>query len=173
MQQSSIITKVISPSEVSINVSEALNFVKDERFGATDIFIGSVRSCNRNREVIAVEYDIFKPLALRKFEEIADAVMAQYGPLLKIYLAHAYGKLQVGDIAVVVAVGSKHRHEAFVACREVIEAVKHRSPIWKREFYVDGETEWSEGCSLCTDNEIAAPSMVSTSCDPPAIGDER
>lgn len=162
MSQSSITTKVVCHAETAIDVSEALSFVKDERFGATDVFIGSVRSCNQGREVVSVEYDIFKPLALCKFEEIVDAVMAQYGPLLKVYLAHAYGKLHVGEIAVVVAVGSQHRHEAFAACREVIDAVKHRSPIWKREFYVDGNTEWSEGCSLCTDSEAVATASISS-----------
>ena len=74
---------------------------------------------------------------------------------LKVYVAHAKGRLAVGDIAVVVAAGTPHRDEAFRACRAVIEAVKHTSPIWKQEHYVDGSSEWSEGCSLCGSDESA------------------
>jgi len=64
-------------------------------------------------------------------------------------IAHARGRLGIGDIAVVVAAGSKHRDEAFRACRMAIEAVKHTSPIWKQEHFSDGDSVWSEGCSLC------------------------
>jgi molybdopterin synthase catalytic subunit len=68
---------------------------------------------------------------------------------LKLFIAHARGRLAVGDLAVVIAAGTPHRDEAFRACRQVIEAVKHTSPIWKQEHYADGDSVWSEGCSLC------------------------
>ena len=84
--------------------------------------------------------------------QVARDAFADVTPELRIYVAHAKGELAVGDIAVVVAAGSRHRDEAFRACRAVIEGVKHRAPIWKQEHYVDGRSEWSEGCSLCGDS---------------------
>jgi molybdopterin synthase catalytic subunit len=78
---------------------------------------------------------------------------------VKLYIAHAKGHLGIGDLAVVIAAGTPHRDEAFRACRLAIEAVKHEAPIWKQEHYVDGDSAWSEGCSLCEehrDAELAA-----------------
>ena len=122
-----------------------------DRFGQA-LFVGRVRRHNHGRDVVAVEYDLFEPLVRTTFEAIAREAMADITPELRIYVAHARGRLEVGDTAVVVAAGSRHRDEAFRACRAVIEGVKHRAPIWKQEHYVDGRSEWSEGCSLCGDH---------------------
>ena len=73
----------------------------------------------------------------------------EIGPHLRLHVSHAHGRLGIGDLAVVVAAGTPHRDEAFRACRKVIEIVKHESPIWKKEHYSGGDSEWSEGCSLC------------------------
>ena len=108
-----------------------------------------MRRHNHGRDVVAVEYDLFEPLVRTTFETIANGAIAEITPELRIYVAHAHGRLDVGDTAVVVAAGSRHRDEAFRACRAVIEGVKHRAPIWKREHYTDGSSEWSEGCALC------------------------
>jgi molybdopterin synthase catalytic subunit len=104
---------------------------------------------NQGRDVLGVSYDMFEPLALTVFAQAADEADAACGPRMKIYIAHAKGRLAVGDLAVVVAVGTPHRDEAFRACRSIIETVKHRAPIWKQEHYKDGDSVWSEGCSLC------------------------
>lgn len=127
----------------------ALEFVSDDAFGGITQFIGRVRTSSHGREVLGIDYDLFAPLALAVFERAALDAAAQYGPAIKVHVSHACGALRTGDIAVVVAVGTPHRDEAFRACRDVIEAVKHQAPIWKREHFVDGSTAWSEGCSLC------------------------
>ncbi|QIL20323.1 molybdenum cofactor biosynthesis protein MoaE [Thermomonas sp. HDW16] len=127
----------------------AIEFVSDNAFGGIDIFIGRVRAASHGRECVAVHYDMFDPLALNVFRETADAAIARFGPNAKCYVAHAKGKLAVGDLAVVIAFATPHRDEAFRGCREVIEAVKHQAPIWKQEHFIDGHSEWSEGCSLC------------------------
>src|SRR5699024_1022476 len=96
-----------------------------------------------------ITYDLFEPLTLRIFKTIGEQALADVGDPLRLYIAHARGHLDVGDPAVVVAAGTPHRDEAFRACRLAIEAVKHDAPIWKQEHYIDGDSGWSEGCSLC------------------------
>lgn len=133
----------------------ALDFVADPRFGGVAIFIGRVREHNLGRSVTGVSYDLFKPLALKTFADIAVTIRNDIDDPLKLYIAHACGRLGIGDVAVVVAAGTPHRDEAFRACRAAIEAVKHESPIWKQEHYTDGDSAWSEGCSLCEEHRDA------------------
>lgn len=128
----------------------ALEFVSSPGLGGIAMFVGRVRDFNHGRVVTGVSYDMYDALALKGFEEIAARCADDFGPKIRLYLAHAKGRLGVGDTAVVVAAGTPHRDEAFRACRQAIEAIKHTSPIWKQEHYADGDSVWSEGCSLCT-----------------------
>ncbi|MFA5684336.1 MAG: molybdenum cofactor biosynthesis protein MoaE [Lysobacteraceae bacterium] len=141
--------EVVDAALGKLDPAAAIEFVSDPAFGGIDVFIGRVRDFNHGRVVSGISYDLFEPLALAGFATIAERVQAEFGPQLKLYIAHAKGRLAVGDLAVVIAAGTPHRDEAFRACRQVIEAVKHTSPIWKQEHYVDGDSVWSEGCSLC------------------------
>lgn len=140
----------------ALDPAEAIDFVSDPAFGGVDVFIGRVRDFNQGRSVVGITYDMFDALALNGFRRIMDEAAVAFGPKIKLYVAHAKGRLAIGDVAVVVAAGTPHRDEAFHACRQVIEAVKHTSPIWKKEHYVDGDSAWSEGCSLC-DSGRAGP----------------
>lgn len=140
---------VVEAAAARIDPLAALEFVADPDFGGFTMFVGRVRQFNRGRAVTGISYDVFDALAQVRFGEMIEQTQAAFGPRIKIYLAHAKGRLHVGDVAVVVAVGTPHRDEAFRACRQLIEAVKHGSPIWKQEHYEDGSSEWSEGCSLC------------------------
>lgn len=142
--------KVVERADAALDPAEAIAFVSDPGFGGIDVFIGKVRDLNQGRAVQGISYDLFVPLVLTGFQQLAAEVEAEFGPRLKLYVAHAKGRLAVGEVAVVVAAGSPHRDEAFRACRAMIEAVKHRSPIWKQEHYVDGDSVWSEGCALCS-----------------------
>ena len=140
---------------------EGIDAVADPGFGGIDVFVGKVRDLNQGRVVQGITYDLFEPLVLAGFEDFAVEVAATFGPRVKLYVAHAAGRLGVGDVAVVVAAGAPHRDEAFRACRALIEAVKHRSAIWKQEHYEDGDSVWSEGCSLChADDAAPSPSSV-------------
>lgn len=140
---------VLDITKGKLNPAVALEYVSDPGFGGVALFVGRVRDLNLGRCVLAVSYDVFEPLALTVFAQAAAAAERESGPRLKVYVAHAKGRLAVGDLAVLVAVATPHRDEAFRGCRSVIEAVKHRAPIWKREHYTDGDSVWSEGCSLC------------------------
>lgn len=140
---------VVDIADGRLEPAAAIDFVSDDAHGGIDVFIGRVRASSHGRDCTGIHYDMFAPLALTVFRDTAAAAVARFGPQAKCYVAHAKGKLAVGDLAVVIAFGSPHRDEAFRGCREVIEAVKHRAPIWKQEHFIDGHSEWSEGCSLC------------------------
>ncbi len=133
----------------TLDPSAALDFVSDPAFGGIAMFVGRIRDLNQGRRVTGISYDLYRPLALARFAEIAEQAQRDIGSPLKLYIAHAIGRLAVGDIAVVIAAGTPHRDEAFRACRAAIEAVKHSTPIWKQEHFEDGDSIWSEGCSLC------------------------
>ena len=149
MDPQPIATFVIDIAERLLDAGEALAFVTDDAFGGQCMFVGRVRHTSHGRQCVAVHYDMFDPLALVTFREAAEAAIAKYGASMKVYVAHAKRKLAVGDLAVVIAAASSHRDEAFRACRDEIEQVKHKAPIWKQEHFTDGSSEWSDGCSLC------------------------
>lgn len=150
MGEANFHARIIDQSRERIDPAAALDFVSDPAFGGIALFVGRVRDFNQGQVVTGISYDLFDALALNGFERIMAEAMQSFGPKLRLYVAHAKGRLGIGDIAVVVAAGTPHRDEAFRACRQVIEAVKHTSPIWKQEHYLDGSSEWSEGCTLCT-----------------------
>jgi molybdopterin synthase catalytic subunit len=152
---SDIYTAVVDISHAPLDPAAALDFVSDPRFGGIAAFIGRVRQHNLGRVVTGISYDLFEPLALRTFQDIGERAREEVGGPLKLYIAHAKGHLRIGDFAVVIAAATPHRDEAFRACRLAIEAVKHKAPIWKQEHYVDGDSAWSEGCSLCEEHREA------------------
>lgn len=139
----------------ALDVAAALEFVGDPRFGGIACFVGRVREHNLGCIVTGISYDLFQPLALRMFQSIGARARVEVAAPLKLWIAHAQGQLGIGDIAVVIAAGTPHRDEAFRACRLAIEAVKHEAPIWKQEHYIDGDSAWSEGCSLCEEQREA------------------
>ena len=120
---------VVDRAERAISIADAMEFVADDRFGATDLFVGYVRCINQGRSVNGISYDMFDPLVLVKFREAADTAAREAGVACKISVAHAKGRLNVGDVAVVVAVGTGHRAAAFQICRAVIKpsSTMHRS----------------------------------------------
>lgn len=140
-----------------LDPAAALEFVSDPGFGGVTMFVGRVRDANRGRDVTGISYSLFEPLVLKVFERACREAAEAFGPRLRLHVSHAHGRLGIGELAVVVAAGTPHRDEAFRACRQVIETVKHQSPIWKKEHYGDGDSEWSEGCALCVSPEAPPP----------------
>lgn len=118
--------------------------------GAAALFIGRVRDLNQGREVRAVSYDLHSALCHNTFQAICFEACERWGEGLRLWLAHRYGRLPVGQASVIAAASSPHRDEAFHACRYVIEQMKHRAPIWKQEHYRDGDSEWVQGHALCS-----------------------
>ncbi len=136
-------------STAPLSVEAALRFVSAPGNGAVTSFIGQVRDLNQGRAVRGVSYDVYDALALRGFEQLAAEARERWGGGLCLWLEHFKGRLEVGGVSIVIAVGSPHRDEGFQACRYLIEEIKHRSPIWKQEHYHDGDSAWVQGHALC------------------------
>ncbi len=132
-----------------IQVAEAFAFVADKRNGAISSFVGMIRDYNLGQAVSAVSYDVHKELALHTFNEICAEIATQWEQEMRIYVTHYQGRLEVGEISIMIAISAPHRNEAFQACRYMIEAIKHRFPIWKQEHYLNGDSEWVKGHALC------------------------
>jgi molybdopterin synthase catalytic subunit/molybdopterin converting factor small subunit len=114
--------------------------VADDRAGAIATFQGTVRSQSRGRSVIALEYEAYSGMAEQVMAEIADEVKARY-ELCRVAVTHRIGRVEIGETSVAIAVSAPHRHDALAACRDVIDALKERVPLWKKELYEGGE-EW-------------------------------
>jgi adenylyltransferase/sulfurtransferase len=115
--------------------------LRDRASGAFTSFEGRVRDHNDGRKVDGLDYEMFEPLALSEGEAILREAAERFG-VNGIHAVHRHGTLAIGDCAVWVGVVAAHRDEAFKACRYVIDALKHRLPIWKKEHYLDGTAEW-------------------------------
>lgn len=139
--------KTILSQEI-LSITDAANFVNSSQNGALNMFIGRVRNNNLGREVLAVSYDAFAPLCEKVFRDIALEAIEKFDKNLKIFISHHKGKLLIGGISVVIAIGSPHRDASFHACRYIIEELKKRAPIWKKEHYIDGDDDWLSGHEL-------------------------
>ena len=104
-------------------------------------FEGWVRETNEGRAVSSLDYEAYAELALAEGERIIDEAIARYG-VADARCMHRVGRLAVGDTAVWIGVVSPHRDEAFRACRYIIDQIKQRLPIWKKEHYLEGESSW-------------------------------
>lgn len=133
----------------SIDPSDVFSLIKEESHGAQNFFFGAVRERNAGRDVVAVSYDAAIPLAEQVLDEITQEALTAWGSTLQICVLHRVGKLKVGELSVAIGVSSMHRDEAYKASRFIIEQIKIRAPIWKKEYYSDGETEWLKGHALC------------------------
>ncbi len=109
--------------------------------GAAVVFEGWVRDHNEGRAVRGLDYEVLKPLAVREATKIMAEAAEKFG-VTDIHAVHREGSLAVGDCAVWVGVAAPHRGEAFTACRYVIDEIKHRLPIWKKEHYLEGDSAW-------------------------------
>ena len=140
--------KLVETKNSKILLENAKNFIFSEYNGAESIFIGRVRNENNNKKVKAVTYEAHDQAVLNSFEAICVKAVQEFDKEAKIFLEHAKGYVPVGEISILIAVGSGHRDEAFKICRYILEEIKHQSPIWKKEHYVEGKEEWLPGYSL-------------------------
>ena len=111
--------------------------------GAVALFLGTVRDHNVGRRVLHLEYQAYAPMAEREMATIEAEARRRF-PVSDMALIHRTGRLEIGEISVAVAVATAHRHDAFEACRYVIDELKKRVPIWKKEFFEGGDV-WIEG----------------------------
>lgn len=123
--------------EAPLSVADATAAVSGPHVGGIDLFLGAVRDHNDGRAVTRLEYHAYVSMAEKEMRRIAEEIEREL-PGVKLAALHRIGSLAVGDLAVVCAAGAVHRGEAFQACRALIDRIKHRVPIWKREHGPDG-----------------------------------
>jgi molybdopterin synthase catalytic subunit len=116
-----------------------------EAAGASVTFFGKIRNNPLGRRVESVEYEAFEPLAEKTIGALIEEAIGRW-QVQHVYVRHRTGTLKVGDIAVAIIVLGRHREETYQASRFLIDAIKHRVPIWKKEFFEDGTSEWGQ-CS--------------------------
>ena len=124
--------------ETPLSVSTCVDFVGDDGTGGLVTFIGTVRNNTKGRPVVRLEFEAYVPMAVSEMRKIAEAAAEQW-PVKKIAVHHRVGHLDIGDIAVVIAVSTPHRKAAFAACAYAIDTLKETVPIWKKEIFEDGE----------------------------------
>ncbi|HEX5436883.1 MAG TPA: molybdenum cofactor biosynthesis protein MoaE [Gemmatimonadaceae bacterium] len=144
--RTTIVDRPIDPAVLLAEVADARN-------GAAILFLGTVRNVNDGRAVTGIEYSAYREMAERELAAIAQEAAERFGTR-DIVVEHRLGALALGEVSVAIAVAHSHRAAGYDASRYVIEELKRRVPIWKREAYVDGTREWVD--------PTAQPSVMSS-----------
>jgi molybdopterin synthase catalytic subunit len=127
-------------SAESLSLDAVVDEVRDDGAGAIATFVGTTRVESRGRTVLHLDYEAFEEMAENVMAEIADELTTRYD-LCAIAIHHRTGRVDIGEASVVIAVSAPHRQDALAACRDAIDTLKERVPLWKKEFYEGGE-EW-------------------------------
>ena len=145
--RTAIVERAIDPPALLGEVTRPVN-------GATVLFLGTVRDLNLGTKVTALDYKAYGPMAERELADIASEAGDRWNTR-DVVVEHRIGALALGDVSVAIAVAHPHRDEAYAASRYIIEELKKRLPVWKREHYVDGHAEWVANQEL---SETVTPS---------------
>jgi molybdopterin synthase catalytic subunit len=121
-----------------LDLEECYSFVKDDSCGGISAFIGVVRNDTQGKKVTQLDFSSYKPMAIKEMQKIALLALDKFD-IQKIAIHHAEGMLQVGAIPVIITASAKHRKAAFLACEFAIDSLKETVPIWKKEYFSDGE----------------------------------
>jgi len=132
---------------------------QDPQAGAVLIFYGDVRNHSQEQDVSFLEYEAHERMALKQITKIIEQAQQKW-ELHKVEVIHRLGKLAVTDCSIAIAVSTSHRNNAYEASRYIIDTIKHSVPIWKKEHFVNGVSNWSEGCE--------ASSIIENSSEPPS-----
>ena len=135
-----------------LSLEEVYRLADDAANGAIVVMSGMVRNNTDGQAVVALEYQAYEPMALRVFQQIAAEIRNLWSDVTHVVIHHRTGKLHIGEISVLIAIGCPHRSEAFAACKYAIDTLKHQAPIWKKEHWQDGSTSWVS-IAACETNE--------------------
>jgi molybdopterin synthase catalytic subunit len=133
-------TQLAIVTKLPLDIAAHQRFVSSPEAGARVLFLGAVRDNDAGREVVELEYE-----AHPSAEDVLRRIVAEFGvspDVVALAVSHRSGRLAVGDLALVAAVAARHRREAFDICAELVDEVKRRLPIWKRQVFADGTDEW-------------------------------
>ena len=141
--------KIVDSKDKKLSINDAERFIASIEFGASIFFTGTVRNQNNNKSVIGITYDSHDELVIKSFEEIYKEADEKLNIQDKaVFIEHAKGYLNLGEMSIIIAVACKHRDQAYVLSRYIIEEIKKRSPIWKKEHYTDNQSNWLKGNSI-------------------------
>jgi len=144
-------TKVIDTQKEQIKISDAEQFIASSKFGANIYFTGTVRNLNDNKEVTGITYDSHDEMVIKSFEEIYNETEQKLNIQDKaVFIEHVKGYVKLGEMSIIIAVACKHRDQAYVLSRYIIEEIKKRTPIWKKEHYINEDSQWLKGNPIKT-----------------------
>lgn len=132
---------MVEISESPLDHAALTERVRHANAGAVCTFLGTVREMTGDRRTVHLDYEAYPEMAAKKLADL-EAEARRRWPVIEVALAHRVGKLELGDVSVVVAVSCPHRGDSFEACRWLIDTLKEVVPIWKRERWADGREEW-------------------------------
>jgi molybdopterin synthase catalytic subunit len=127
---------------VPLNLQAVYDLAADPANGSVNLMCGTVRNQTGKKAVDFLEYEAYEPMALKVFAEIADQIHQKWPETTRVVIHHRIGKLHIGEISVIIAVGSPHRKEGFEACQYAIDTLKYHAPVWKKEYWLDGSSAW-------------------------------
>ena len=141
--------KIIDSSKEKIDILKAEKFLSSSNFGALIYFVGTVRDLNENKKVTGITYDSRDTMVIKSFEEIYKESETKLKIKDKaVFIEHVKGYVAVKEKSIIIGAACKHRDEAYNLSRFIIEEVKKKSPIWKKEHYTNEESEWLKGTSI-------------------------
>ena len=144
-------TKIIDTQKEQIKISDAEQFIASSKFGANIYFTGTVRNLNDNKEVTGITYDSHDEMVIKSFEEIYNETEQKLNIQDKVvFIEHVKGYVKLGEMSIIIAVACKHRDQAYVLSRYIIEEIKKRTPIWKKEHYINEDSQWLKGNPIKT-----------------------
>ena len=138
--------KVVDIKKEKIKISNAEKFITSNKYGASVYFVGTVRDLNNNKNVIGMTYDTHDKMVIKSFEDIyKNSITKLKFDKQAVFIEHIKGKILLGEISILIAVACKHRNQAYELSRFFIEEIKKKTPIWKKEHYVNQDSVWLEG----------------------------
>ena len=141
--------KIIDSSKEKIDILKAEKFLSSSNFGAIIYFVGTVRDLNENKKVTGITYDSRDTMVIKSFEKIyKDAELKLKIKDKAVFIEHVNGYVAIKEKSIIIGAACKHRDEAYNLSRFIIEEVKKKSPIWKKEHYANEESEWLKGVSI-------------------------
>jgi len=145
--------KVIDISKEKIDLIKTQKFIASSKCGASIYFVGTVRDQNDNKKVTGITYDSHDALVIKSFEEIYKEAETKFKfENIAVFIEHIKGYAALGDTSIIIGVACKHRAQAYVFSRYIIEEIKKRTPIWKKEHYENEDSKWLKGNPLIDKN---------------------
>ena len=147
--------KVVDVSKKKIGLTKAQKFITSSKCGASIYFVGTVRDQNNNKKVTGITYDSHDALVIKSFEKIYKEAETKFKfKNIAVFIEHIKGYADLGDASIIIAVACKHRAQAYEFSRYIIEEIKKRTPIWKKEHYEGEDSKWLKGNPLVDQNQL-------------------